>query len=79
MSAATDLQTLVAQLKGNLDTIKTGVATIVAGLPAEGGLTADEVAALKLSLQDAVAESAEDAAAVTAAQPQAPITDQPAA
>ena len=84
---AQDLQTLVAQLKGDLDTTKTsldaikaGVATIVDGLN-PGGLTADEVTALKSSLLDATGQSAavaqeaqEDAAAVAAAQPAAPTT-----
>lgn len=87
MSAATDLQTLVDQLtasqaglKTSLDTIKTGVATIVAGIPA-GGMTADEVAALKTSLTTALtteqanaSEASDDAAAVSAAQPAAPAT-----
>lgn len=72
MSAADDLQALVASLKGSLDSIKTGVATIVAGLPAAGGLTADEVAALKASLTDAAGEASDDAAAVAAAQPAPP-------
>lgn len=86
MSAAEDLQALVARLttsqaglKTSLDTVKSGIATIVAGLPATGGLNADEVAALKASLTAAVdaedanaAEGAEDAAAVSAAQPAAP-------
>lgn len=79
MSAATELQTLIGQLKGSLDSIKIGVAAIVAGLPAEGGLTADEVTALKASLTDAVAEAAEDAAAVAAAQPATPPADEPTA
>lgn len=91
MSAAEDLQALVARLtasqaslKTSLDTVKTGVATIVAGLPASGGLTADEVAALKASLTAAAdtedanaAEGVEDAAAVSAAQP-APPAETPA-
>src|SRR5579872_6968827 len=82
MSAATDLQTLVDQLtasqaaiKTSLDTVKSGVATIVAGIPA-GGMTADEVTALKASLTAALAtkqanatEAQADAAAVAAAQP----------
>jgi peptidoglycan hydrolase CwlO-like protein len=86
MSSAEDLQALVARLttsqaslKTSLDSVKAGVATIVAGLPATGGLTADEVAALKLSLSAAAdtedanaAEGAEDAAVVAAAQPAAP-------
>lgn len=86
MSAAEDLQALVARLtasqaslKTSLDTVKAGVATIVAGLPATGGLTADEVTALKASLSPAAdaedanaAEGTADAAAVTAAQPAAP-------
>lgn len=85
MSAATDLQALVDQLvasqtasKTSLDAIKTGVATIVASIPA-GGMTADEVTALKASLTAAVAteqanasEASADAAAVEAAQPAAP-------
>lgn len=85
MSAATDLQTLVDQLtasqtamKASLDSIKSGVATIVAGVP-DGGMTADEVAALKTSLTAALAteqanasEASDDAAAVSAAQPVAP-------
>lgn len=84
--AAVDLQTLVDQLKASqaatktsLDSIKAGVATIVAGIP-EGGMTADEVAALKASLTDALTteqanagEASDDAAAVAAAQP-APAT-----
>lgn len=86
---AQDLQALVAQLKGDLDTTKTsldaikaGVATIVGGLN-PGGLTADEVTALKASLLDATGQSAaiaqeaqEDAAAVAAAQPEAPAEPQ---
>lgn len=90
MSAATDLQALVDQLtasqaglKTSLDTIKTGVATIVAGIP-EGGMTADEVAALKAKITSALAteqanasEAADDAAAVTSAQPAAPVTTDP--
>jgi peptidoglycan hydrolase CwlO-like protein len=89
MSAAEDLQALVAKLtasqaglKTSLDSIKTGVATIVAGLPATGGMTADEVTALKASLSAAVdtetanaAEASDDAAAVAAAQPAAPVAD----
>lgn len=93
MSTAEDLQALVARLaasqaslKTSLDTVKAGVATIVAGLPATGGMTAEEVAALKVSLTAAAdtedanaAEGTEDAAAVTAAQPAAPASqDQPA-
>lgn len=90
MSAATDLQTLVDQLTANqaglktsLDSIKAGVATIVAGIPDAGGMTADEVAVLKANLTAAVAaesanasEASDDAAAVAAAQPVAtPPTD----
>lgn len=90
--AATDLQALVdqlttgqAQTKTSLDAIKSGVATIVAGIP-DGGLTADEVAALKASLTAAVAtetanasEAGDDAAAVAAAQPAAsPVETSPA-
>lgn len=85
MSAATDLQALVDQLtasqtamKASLDSIKSGVATIVANIPA-GGMTADEVTALKASLTTALAteqanasEASDDAAAVAAAQPAAP-------
>jgi hypothetical protein len=85
MSAATDLQTLVDQLtasqaalKTSLDSIQSGVSTIVAGIPA-GGMTADEVTALKASLTAALAteqanasEASADAAAVAAAQPVAP-------
>lgn len=85
MSAAEDLQALVARLtasqaslKTSLDSIKAGIGTIVAGLPATGGLTADEVASLKASLTTAAdtedanaAEGTEDAAAVAAAQPPA--------
>lgn len=88
--AAVDLQALVDQMKASqtqtkasLDSIKAGVATIVAGLP-DGGLTADEVAALKASLTDVAAtevanasEAADDAAAVAAAQPAPPATDEP--
>lgn len=91
MSAATDLQTLVDQLvasqtalKGSLDAIKTGVGTIISGLPA-GGMTADEVAALKTSLTAALgteqanaSEAADDAAAVAAAQPAQPAPAPPA-
>lgn len=86
MSDAQDLQALVDQLtagqtaiKASLDTIKTGVGTIVAGLPPTGGLTEDEVTALKASLTTAIAgenanvqEASDDAAAVAAAQPAAP-------
>jgi hypothetical protein len=89
MSAATDLQTLVDQLtaaqaqnKTSLDAIKTGVATIVANIP-EGGMSADEVTALKASLTAALAtetanaqEASDDAAAIAAAQP--PIATPPA-
>lgn len=85
MSAATDLQTLVDQLtvsqvnlKASLDSIKAGIATIVSGIP-EGGMSADEVAALKTSLTNALAteqsnasEASDDAAAVAAAQPVPP-------
>jgi hypothetical protein len=83
--AAQELQALVDQLtagqaalKTSLDSIKAGVATIVAGIPA-GGMTADEVTALKASLTAAVtteqanaSEASEDAAAVAAAQPAPP-------
>lgn len=81
MSAFDDLSTLVATLKGSLDTIKSGVATIVAGID-PNGLTADQVTQLKASLTDAVSEASDDAAAVAAAQPAAPaapVTDAPAA
>lgn len=104
MSEATDLQTLVDQLKqaqaatkssldaanASLEAIKTGIGTIVKGIPS-GGLSADEAAALKASLTEALtteqanqAEAAttasaagDDAAAVAAAQPATPA--QPAA
>lgn len=83
--AAQDLEVLVDQLtasqtslKASLDSIKAGVATIVAGIP-DGGMTADEVAALKTKLTAAVAteqsnagEAADDANAVSAAQPAPP-------
>lgn len=92
MSAAEDLQALVtrlttsqASLKTSLDSLKTGIATIVGNLPPTGGMTADEVAALKLSLSNAAdtedanaAEGADDAAAVAAAQPAAPVVTPPA-
>lgn len=77
MSDFEDLQALVSRMKGNLDNIKTGVATIVAALPATGGLTADQVATLKAQLMDAAAESDEDAAAVAAALPPAAETPAP--
>lgn len=77
MNVAQYLQALVTSMKGSLDTIKSGVAAIAAKLPADGGMTADEVAALKASLQDAVTEAADDAAAVAALQPAAPVTPAP--
>jgi hypothetical protein len=93
---AQDLQTLVQQLKdaqaatktsldaanASLTAIKAGISTIIGGIPS-GGLTAEETAALKQSLADALAgeqanqteaadtaaAASDDAAAVAAAQP----------
>jgi len=96
MSEAEDLQVLITQLKesqvvtktsldaanASLATIKTGVAAIIAGIPA-GGLSAAETAALKASLVDTLTteqanaaeasgtadEASAEAAAVSAAVP----------
>lgn len=104
MSAAEDLQAMVAKLKASqatmktaldsqkvsLDAVKTGIAAILAGLPATGGMTADEVTALKASLADALStedantaeatdnatEASDEATAVSAAQP-TPVTTEP--
>lgn len=102
MSAATDLQALVDQLTGSqatlktaldaqkasLDSIKSSIGIIVDGLP-KGGMTADEVEALKTSITTALgteqanateaadnaADASDDAAALTAALPAAPPAD----
>lgn len=45
----------VAQVKALFGQIKTDVGAIIAKLPAAGGLTADEVVAIKAALTDAIA------------------------
>lgn len=92
MSDAVDMQTMLDQVlakqaeqKTSLDAMKTGIATVVAGIPT-GGLNAEDTAALKVKVQAVLdgenanaAEAADDAAAVAAALPAAPPTEQPAA
>lgn len=93
---AQDLQSLIDQITKSqadtkasldaanisLDAIKTGIATIVKGIPS-GGLTADEVANLKVSIMNAVSSeqanadeaagtasaASEDASLVASSQP----------
>lgn len=64
MSDFDDLQALVAKLGADNTAIKTGIATIIGKLPAEGGLTADQVATLKAEATQLVSDSDANVAAL---------------
>jgi hypothetical protein len=53
----TELKGKVTSLETSLDNIKGDITTIKEGLPAEGGLTADEVADLRAALDGAVSKA----------------------
>lgn len=59
MSASDELQGLVTNLKGELAGLRQDVTDLKNNLPEEGGMTAAEVAALRASLTEAVADAAE--------------------
>lgn len=61
LAALDDLKAKVAAVAGKLDEVKADVADLISKLPAAGGLTSNEVEALKADL-DALVAKAEDVA-----------------
>jgi len=66
MGAFEDIQAQVSTLKGILDTLKTGITTVI-GMIGTGGLTAEQAAQVKSTLADLITEGQGEAAQLAAA------------